>query len=264
MLPEYLVRARDALIASGITGAHQSHSRSDNLNKIRALIDGDIDASFGLDGFEKYSAGEVLSFLSELTGCSEDIEYWDGSDTLDPDKTIHSIASAAERLRDHARRGDTLLAVTGHPTGLLEHHIRVVDAYRRAGGKILRLREEEKFPLGRGYGEMRYIGGVGCLSKGASLVHTHSAEPMVALLEAEPWPDVVLGDHGYAGIPITRDIPVVAVMDINDPALAVAWAEHPENVAIIPMDDNRPPRLYEPSWKIFEVVLAGQEPGSSL
>ena len=263
MLSEYLVRARDALVASGITGPHQSHSRGDNLNKIKALVEGDPDASFGLSGFEKYSAGEVLSFLSELTGCSPDIEDWAGSDTLDPDKTVTSIARAAERLRTHAKRGDTLLAVTGHPTGMLEHHIRVVDAYRRAGGKIVRLREEERFALGRGHGEIRYNGGVGCLSKGASLVHTHSAEPMLMMLEGEPWPDVVLGDHGFAGVAITRDIPVVAVMDINDPALSVAWAEHPDDVSIIPMDDNRPPRLYEPSWRIFEDVLAGADVGSS-
>jgi Phosphatase len=264
MLSEYLVRARDALVASGITGAHQSHSRFDNLNKIRALVDGDQDASFGLSGFEKYSTGEVLSFLAEITGCSPDIEDWAGSDTLDPNKTVLAMVAAAERLREHAARGDTLLAVTGHPTGLLEHHIRVVDAYRRAGGKIVRLREEEKFALGRGHGEIRYNGGVGCLSKGASLVHTHSADPMVAMLEGEPWPDVVLGDHGFAGAAIVRDIPVVAVMDINDPALAVAWAEHSDRVSIIPMDDNRPPRLYEPSWRIFEDVLAGRDPGSSL
>lgn len=263
MPSEYLVRARDALVAAGITGPHQSHSRSDNLNKIGALVEGDVDASFGYRGSDRYSPGEVLSFLSEITGCSDDIEAWDGSDTLDPDKTITAIVRAAEHLKWAADRGATLLAVTGHPTGLLEHHIRVVDAYRRAGGKILRLREEERFALGRGHGEMRYIGGVGCLSKGASLVHTHSADPMVALLEAEPWPDIVLGDHGYAGTAVMRDIPVVAVMDINDPALAVAWAEHPDDVTIIPMDDNKPPRLYEPSWKIFEDVLAGREAGAS-
>ncbi|MDQ4145607.1 MAG: phosphatase [Actinomycetota bacterium] len=259
MLSEYLVRARDALVAAGITGPHQSHSRPDNLNKIRALVDGDQDAAFGLDGFDKYSAQEVLSFLSELTGCSDDIDDWDGADTLDPGKTVNAIVDAAERLRLAAGRGATMLVATGHPTGLLEHHIRVVDAYRRAGGKIVRLREEERFPLGRGHAEIRYIGNVGCLAKGASLVHTHSAEPMEAMLEAEPWPDLVLADHGYAGAAIVRGIPVVAAMDINDPALAVAWAERPDEVTIIPFDDNRPPRLYEPSWTIFEDVLAGRE-----
>jgi hypothetical protein len=39
--------------------------------------------------------------------------------------------------------------------------------------------------------------------------------------------------------------------------LAVAWAEG-KAVMIIPMDDNRPPRLYEPSWLLFEQVLAGE------
>ena len=260
MISEYLVKARDALIAGAVTGPHQSHSRRDTLSKIQALLDGDKDAAFGLDGFDKYSAQEVLSFLSQLTGCSDDIEEWEGADTLDPDKTIGAIAAAALRLREAAQRGATLLVATGHPTGLLEHHMRVVDAYRDAGGKIVRLREEERIPLGRGYGEMRYIGNVGCLSKGSSLVHTHSSEPMEALLEAGPWPDLVLGDHGYAGAAISRGIPVVAVMDINDPALAVAWAEQRDEVSIIPLDDNRPPRFYEPSWSVFQDVIGGLEP----
>ena len=258
MLSEYLLQARDALVANGITGRHQSHTRKDNLHKIRALLDGDVDASFGLTGVEKHSAPQVLSFLAELTGCSPDADHLEGEDTLDPDRTVEAIVRAAERLRDEARKGSTLVAATGHPTGLLEHHIRVVDAFREAGGKILRLREEEKFSWGRGLGEIRYVGGVGCLAQGASLVHTHSALPMEAMLEAGPWPDIVLGDHGFAGAALERGIPAVAVMDINDPALAVAWGEG-RDVHVIPFDDNRPPRLYEPSWRIFEDVIAGRD-----
>ncbi|MDQ3987002.1 MAG: phosphatase [Actinomycetota bacterium] len=259
MLEEYLVGARDALVACGVTGPHRSHSRRDNINKIRALVDGDKDASFGVSGIEKYSAGEILSFVSELTGCSADLGDLDGEDDVDPDKTVAAIFAAAERLKQEAARGGVLLAATGHPTGLLEHHMRVIDSYRRAGGKILRLREEEKFPMGRGYGEIRYVGGVGCLATGASLVHTHSAEPMEALLEAEPWPDLVLGDHGFAGAALERGISAIAIMDINDPALAVAWAEG-KDVIVIPCDDNRPPRFYEPSWRIFDQLLDAGSP----
>ena len=258
MEPGYLVQARDALRAGGITGRHQSHSRTDNINKIKALVRGDEDAAFGLTGVTEHSIDDVLSFLARLTGCSTDVDHLEGEDDLDPDKTIEAIVAAATRLRDAARRGATLLIATGHPTGLLEHHIRVGDAYREAGGKILRLREEEKFPLGNGLGEVRYTGGVGCLARGASLMHTHSAAPMEALLEAEPWPDIVFGDHGFAGAAIERGIPTIAAMDINDPALAVAWGEG-RDVTIIPFDDNRPPRLYEPSWRIFEKVIAGED-----
>jgi hypothetical protein len=44
-------------------------------------------------------------------------------------------------------------------------------------------------------------------------------------------------------------------MDINDHALAVAWGEG-RDVMIVPMDDNRRPRLYEPSWRTFEAIIA--------
>lgn len=251
--------ARDQLVAGGVTGPHHSHSRQNTLAKINALVEGDEDGSFGLSGVERYSATEVLGFLSELTGCSSDIADVDGFDTIDPEKTLEGIVGAARRLLSEARRGATLLTVTGHPTGLLEHHIRVIDAYRRAGGKILRLREEETLSARAGrHFEVRYVGDVGCIADWGSLRHTHSSRPMEALLEEEPWPDLVLGDHGFAGAAIERGIPTVAVMDINDPALAVAWAEK-KDVAIIPMDDNRPPRLYEPSWRLFEQVLAGDD-----
>jgi hypothetical protein len=253
-----LSEARAALVAAGIAGPHQSHSRENNVGKIKAMLDEDVEGRFGLSSVTRYSAEEVLGFLAELTGCSVDISDRVGCDTMDPARTVDAIVRAAGRLSDEGRRGASLLCVTGHPTGLLEHHIRVVDAYRNAGGKVLHLREEEPLPLGKRKSVVRFVGGVGMLSDWGQLKHTHSSAPMEMLLEADPWPDIVLGDHGWAGAAIERGIATVAVMDINDPALAVAWAEG-RDVIVIPMDDNRPPRLYEPSWRIFEAVLSGEE-----
>ncbi len=253
-----LSEARDALVAGGITGPHQSHSRRDNLHKIEALVDGDEEVSFGLSGLTKYSPADILRFLADVTGCSPRLEEVDGNDTVDPERTITGVVAAARRLKDSACRGASLLAVTGHPSGLLEHHIRVVDAYVGAGGKLLRLREWEKFRFGKGQAEVRYVGGVGSLCDGGSLNHTHSAEPMERLLESDPWPEIVLGDHGFAGAAIERGIPTIAVMDINDPALAVAQAEGRDAV-VIPMDDYRSRRLYQPSWRLFEGILARLE-----
>jgi hypothetical protein len=250
--------ARAALIAAGITGPHQSHQRAKNIEKIHALLEGGSDDSFGLKGLERYSASEVLGFLSELTGCSADISDIECDEVIDPDQTIGGIIAAAQRLQQHARKGGTLLVATGHPTGLLENHMRVADAFRTAGGKLLRLREEERLPLpGRGK-EVRYVGSVACLADWGQLLHTHASHAMEALLDASPWPEMVFADHGFAGAAIERCIPTIAVMDINDYALAVAAAEH-RDVTIIPMDDNRPPRLYEPVWRLFEQVLAGDE-----
>ncbi|HEU4480981.1 MAG TPA: phosphatase [Actinomycetota bacterium] len=249
-----------ALVAAGIAGPHQSHSRHNNISKIRACIEGDPDGCFGISGVTLHAEEDVLGYLAELTGCSPDVADLSGVDTIDPDKTVKGIVDAAMRLRDAAERGATLLAVTGHPTGMLEHHIRVVDAFRAAGGKPVRLREEEVLsPTGKSrHEEVRYVGGVGCLADWGALKHTHSAHAMEALLEAEPWPEIVIGDHGFAGAAIERGIPTIAVMDINDPALAIAWADG-SDVSIVPMDDNRPPRLYEPSWRLFEHILAGGE-----
>jgi hypothetical protein len=248
----------EELLACGVVGEHVSHPRGGNIRKVWALLDGDREATFGLSGISRYSAQEVLGFMAEITGCSADIEDLEAPDLIDPHRAVDAIVVASTRLREAAIRGATLLAATGHPTGMLEHNIRVVDAYRKAGGKILLLREEERLGLGLTRSEICYVGGVACLSDGASLKHTHSAAPMEALLEASPWPDIVLGDHGFAGAAIEREIPTVAVMDINDHALAVPWAEHRDAV-IIPLDDNRPPRCYRPSWRLFRHILSGGE-----
>lgn len=255
-----LDETKDALVAAGITGPHRSHARRSTLEKIEPLLEGDPDKTFGLSGIDRYAAHEILGFMADLTGCDPDIACMDIDDSIDPDKTISGIVAAAERLRDAARAGATLLCATGHPTGMLEHNIRVVDSFTRAGGKILRLREDERLPFGRAssHNEVRYVGNVGCLSDWGSLKHTHRSDAMEALLEAEPWPDLVFADHGFAGAAIERGIPTIAVIDINDHALAVAVAEG-RDVTAVPLDDNRPPRLYEPSWQLFDAVITGEE-----
>lgn len=256
-MPVDLHEVKNALIAAGITGPHRSHSRLSSLRKIHGLVAAeDLDATFGISGTDKYGAFEVLSFMAELTGCPADIEDVDSNDLIDPDKTIAGLVAAADRLKEAALQGSSILVATGHPTGMLEFYVRVLDSYVRAGGKVVRLREEEKLPLGsRGHErEIRYIGGVGCLADWGSLKHTHSSKPMEAMLEARPWPDLVLGDHGFAGAAIEAGIPAIAIMDINDHALAIAAAEG-RDVLIVPLDDNRPPRLYEPAWTLIEERL---------
>jgi hypothetical protein len=256
-MSDLLAQARDALVAAGVTGPHKSHSRRNVLSKINAILEGEGDDDFGLTGFEKYSAAEILGFVAELTGCSPDIAMMDGYDDIDPDLTIAGTLAVARRLQTEATQGSVLLAATGHPTGMLELYIRIVDAYRRAGGKVLRLREEERLTTRRGrHVEVRYVGGVGCLADWGSLRHTHSAHAMESLLEAEPWPDFVLGDHGFAGAAIERGIPTIAIMDINDPALAVASAEG-RDIVILPLDDNRVPHAYEPIASLIELLLSG-------
>jgi hypothetical protein len=247
---------RAALVSAGITGPHQSHGRSSSIKKIQGLLDGDPDKTFGLSGADRHSASEILGFMAKLTGCDEDIACLDVDDLIDPDRTIAGLVAAGERLRDHAARGGSLFVATGHPTGVLEMYIRVADAFGRAGGKLSCPREEERLHIGRpqSHYEVRYNGNVGCFADWGSLKHTHTSDAMEALLEARPWPHLVLGDHGFAGAAIERGIPTIAIMDINDHALAVAAAEG-RDVTIVPLDDNRPPRLYEPAWRLLAQII---------
>ena len=252
------VQTREALVAAGITGPHRSHARRSTIQKIHKLRDGDPDTTFGLSGVESHSPQEVMSFMAALTGCPGDINDFACDDLIDPDLTVGGIVAAALRLRDAAAAGATLLVATGHPTGMLEHHIRVVDAYVSAGGKLLRSREGEQVPIGSKMRvrEIRYTGGVGCLADWGQLLHTHKPDAMETILEVEPWPDLVLADHGFAGAAIERGIPTIAVMDINDHALAVAHGKG-RDVTIVPMDDNRLPHLYEPSWSLIGEIVSG-------
>ena len=258
MPSDLLEHARAALESAGITGTHRSHARDATIKKIDKLLEGDPEAAFGISGLDVYSAQQVHEFMAALTGCPGDVSDVACDDRIDPDLTIAGILGAARRLRDAARVGASALFATGHPTGMLEHHIRLVDQYTAAGGKILRLREDERLPVGpKGrLHEVRYIGGVGCLADWGQLLHTHEADAMEGLLESEPWPDIVIGDHGFAGAAIERGIPTIAVMDVNDHALAVAHAQG-RDVTIVPMDDNRLPHLYEPSWELFGAVMSG-------
>jgi hypothetical protein len=252
--PHVLGATRDALVAAGITGEHQSHLRADNLSKIRKLIEGDKGMAFGMSGMTGRSIDQVLSLVSDITGCSTDAADEDVVDAIDPERTVAALVRAAERLVDCARSGAELVFATGHPTGLLLHHLRVADAYSAAGGKVVRPGEEESFPYQSATARVCYVGAVGCLAVGSSLHHTHSAAGMEAALDSGPAPDAVVADHGFAGAAIERGIPTIAIMDINDPALAVAVGEGKDVIAV-PMDDNRPPHLYEPSWRLFELVL---------
>ncbi|MFN2525267.1 MAG: phosphatase [Actinomycetota bacterium] len=248
-----------ALVAGGVAGPHVSHARAKSIEKLRALISGlDPEATFGLSGSENWKAEDLLAAMAKLTGCSPDAADLSCEDQIEPELTIGGLEQAGLRLLSFAQSGAGLVVATGHPTGLLEFYMRVIDAYVDAGGKLLRPAEGRRLPIrkpSRHY-EVRYIGGVGCLADWGSLKHTHAADAMDVLLEETPGPDIVLGDHGFAGSAVARGIPTVAIMDVNDHALAAAWTEG-RDVTIVPMDDNRPPRFYEPAWRFIAQILSG-------
>jgi hypothetical protein len=68
-------------------------------------------------------------------------------------------------------------------------------------------------------------------------------------------PDLVVADHGFAGAAVAEGIPTVAIMDTNDPALAVVARRGAEGLTVIPMDDNRPQNSYAVALEVLQATL---------
>ena len=250
--PEIVAR----LLEGGLAGAHRSHPQEDNHAKAGALRSGNPDSTFGMPEVASASAEEALAAVAALTGARFPAEAY-----IDPARTIAGVGAAAGVLAEACRAGAVLIVATGHPTGLLVHHMRLVRAIARAGGKVITPCGEDVLPAQPGGRRMiKYFGGVACLSNGGDVLHTHLPGAMEHILSSGAAPDLVVADHGFAGAAVTRGIPTIAVMDTNDPALAVAQARGRE-ITIIPMDDNRRPDAYHVVAELFEQALLGDVTG---
>jgi hypothetical protein len=102
------------------------------------------------------------------------------------------------------------------------------------------------------------IGGVAVTSDGCGILHGHSTKVMDQIL-AQNQVDLVIGDHGHAAAAINRDIPCIAIMDTNDPALAVAANLGAHNLLVLPLYDNRP-NAQTRQLGIRLIELAEEEP----
>jgi hypothetical protein len=190
----------------------------DVLRKAGLVAAGDPDHCFGLSGMHRYTQAEVLAEVTRQYG-------WTGA----------------------ASAGEHILFATGHPTGMLGLYQQIAVAVREAGAKVSRPGDGLAFQFHEHRRRIIYSGWVAVLASGANLYHTHEAHPMELVLEQATEVDLVVGDHGWAGAAAERGIDVVAVADINDPALPMAKAEGRAGI-VMGMDDNvRPtPSAYDP------------------
>lgn len=222
--------------------------RENNLSHYRKLANGDRHFWLGLELGDRWSdERDVLAVMAERCGVNDDPEYRSGQDTIDPERTVDALDRLAARLRKAAESGQRVLFATGHPGGLLDVHRATAAALRAAGCEITvipdGLRTDE--------GYVMQFADVAVLEHGATLWHTHSGEPMRAVLEGlraegRPLPDLVVADHGWAGCAGQYGIDSVGYADCNDPALFLAEAEGTVQVTV-PLDDHvTSPRHYDP------------------
>jgi histidinol phosphate phosphatase hisN-like protein len=242
---------REALLGDGPAGLN-AHDRPNIQWKIRRLCEADPDSQFGLTGVDCLTQEEVLALMAETggfpveAGRDDELAVW-----VDPDKVIAAFEAVGDRLALAAERGERVILATGHPVGLPLLYQATARLLAMGGAKIIRPLEGFTWKHEARKRQVRYLGGVGVLTDRASSVHTHSPEAMELMLE-EALPDLVFADHGFAGAAMEAGVDTVAIADVNDPALVVAWRQGRGGPVVV-MDDNVQPEAY---WPCFQVIAA--------
>ena len=246
MTPEQRRSLRAHLLASGIAG-ETATTRENTVANAEKLAEGDPDKHLGV-GARGRDAPGVMEAVAALCGCSASLDERAGGGVIDPDLVLDALDALGGRLARAVRAGERLLIATGHPTGLLPMYMALGRALVAGGVKLQTPLDDGRLDAPSTVNRrrrIRYLDGVAVLMGGADLLHTHESWPMDRLLDEIEAPDLVLGDHGWAGAAIMRGIEVVCFTDVNDPAIAVAKADGLVDI-VVPCDDNLPPVSYDP------------------
>ena len=240
-LRAHLVQARLA----GAVATTPGHG----VGNCKKLVAGEPNYTFGLSDWRRVDEDEVRSVVADLCGQAAVDGDPDGAGWIDPDATLAAIEGQRAKVAAHARARSAVLLATGHPTGLLPHYMALGAALRHAGCQLLTPLDDSWITQNDDPRGIRFFGVVACARTGGRLVHTGRwgyMEAMLAALEEQGRrPDLVVGDHGMAGDAIEVGIETLAIADVNDPALPLAQARG-RTGAVMPIDDNLAPRLFEP------------------
>jgi histidinol phosphate phosphatase hisN-like protein len=238
------------LLKAGVAGTNTSHGAENNLYKIELLLEGDGDHTFGMEellGSADFE--EAYEAVTYYTGHPPDQEETSRRGCIDPARTAAGLLEAGERLRTVAEAGGSFVFATGHPGALLFYYLGLARWVEDLGGRALAAETRGRYKQ-KGV-PLDWVGPVGALGDGASLWHTHSADPMRDLLQKLGAVDLVVADHGFAGAAVAAGLPTVAVMDTNDPALAVV-ARRGADLTVVPLDDNRPQNSYAAALEVLK------------
>jgi len=249
------------LVRTGIAG-HVNTPRQGNLRHYRRLVEGDPYHRFGLTFARDWTYPEVLALMAKRCGVVADPEHTSGVDTIDPDRTADALEALADRMARAARDSERIMLATGHPANLHATYRTWKEALERAGCTVVTGAAGHTYQVESGSSQGRrtlvWDDGVGMVVDDArGPQHSHHPFAMEAALadlerRGEPWPQLVIADHGFAGAAGEAGLSVVGFADCNDPALFLAEDEGKLH-ATVPLDDGYTTEDYRP---LSEYVLA--------
>lgn len=240
-----------------LTGDRVPHDRTKNLHAIDRLLQRDPFYTFAIRRVEAAELdGEmVLSMISKETGCSSSLSRREGRGFIDPMRSAAGIRRYAQAVRHAADHQLRVVMATGHPGSLIGLYQPIAAFLKQKGCRVLR------GAIGQSVAEkdwyLDFVGPVACVTDTCGLRHSHHADPMAKLLEAVGPVEMAFCDHGLAGTTLNARIPTVALMDTNDPALAVALALGEDRLTIAPLSDNAPNAVMERLADLVVTLAAG-------
>jgi hypothetical protein len=222
--------------------------RDSTTTNIRRMLERETNYDFGLSLGRDWSYVEVLALMADRVGIDPDLNRTEGPDTISAERCLAALDRMADVITAVAGRRGTVLAATGHPTGLMVVHQAVVAALGAAGCQVVTPGDEAPVPIENRPVKVLYVAEVAVLATRAHLLHTHRPEPMRTVLAAaapDPAIDLVMADHGWAGVAGQAGLRTIGFADCNDPALFVGESEGKLEV-VVPLDDNVTPAYYSP------------------
>ncbi len=243
----------DGLQAGKVAGV-AAHPLDNVRRNIELLIEQDPDKLFGMTDMPgRFGFDDILDLVEAEADEPIDRAARSGQVHIAAEPILAACELLGDRLAAAAAAGDRVLVATGHPHGLDVLYRELARHLADRGAKMLHPADgatiqEDGRP---GPWRIRYLGDVGLVTDEVAAKHTHAGDAMRRMLEDER-PDLVLGDHGYAGAAIEAGVEAVSVADVNDPALIVAKAQGRTQIVVV-MDDNVNADDY---WPCFQAVAA--------
>lgn len=264
---EKIAELQQRLERLGVTGEKAGHERHLNLKAVRQLKEGSPKAAFGYHEKVALSEPEILKIMASYTGCSADFNFQKGAGYISPAATLKGLREMAQMIKKTGAKKGRLIVATGHTGGMTGYYLSLIPLLEKYGCQVLEGlgagTVTESFPCPHCGQHMvdvvlDYVGKLAVLSDGEVILHTHASRPMEIILaecrEQGLWPDLVIADHGFAGAAAKAGILTIAVMDTNDPGLALA-KEEGAPLILLPLDDNRPNYLSCQVVKVLEELL---------
>ncbi len=220
-------------------------SREVNIAHMHGFVEGNEHLEFGVKLTREWTYEDIFELMARRVGTSADAEHLAGQDTISAEKCIEQLYRYAEIFGEAVRNRQKIFFATGHPAGLFPIYVELARVAQAFGAEVLTIDEGDKFLDG----DIRQILDVVMFEQYGNLQHTHFPGPMeLSLAQLEQRgviPDLIVADHGLAGVAASKGISTIGIADCNDPGLFVS-AEQGHIKVAVPMDDNVTPHLYKP------------------